>query len=264
MVKLIESATRIEAWMEATKFLLDSRSTINLSLAIESPGTNGPYRTADQCLDRFFVKEQQLPLHSVAETIFPGYEYQRRGSQGVFKHYPEEVYPAISKHPQISWGTYAYRLLRRQGGEGKMVNPLKQMIEKMHVELRTVGPKRSCYEMGIAEGEYDLPIYSAARDATRHMGGPCLSHLSFKLFTGAIHLTAMYRSHDYAYKVPGNLLGLARLQSFVARETGQALGSLVVHSTYAFLGGTKGPLRLLLDEIEGSLDKEEQADDLAH
>ena len=90
----------------------------------------------------------------------------RRGLPGVLEFYPNHVYPSIKRHPSIRWGTYAYRLVRRHGANGK-------------------------------------------QNGTRRMGGPCLSHLSFKLFDGAVHLTTLYRSHDYGYKVPGNLLGLA-------------------------------------------------------
>jgi hypothetical protein len=71
------------------------------------------------------------------------------------------------------------------------------------------------------------------------MGGPCLSHLSFKYSAGAVHLTALYRSHEYRYKTLGNLLGLARLQGCVAQEVGAAIGTLVVHSTYAWLAPSK-------------------------
>ena len=87
------------------------------------------------------------------------------------------------------------------------------------------------------------------------MGGPCLSHLSFKTFQGAVHLTAVYRSHDYAFKVPGNLLGLSRLLSCVARETGQDVGSMVIHSTYAFWGaGQVQALRSLLRDLGAPVD----------
>ena len=249
MVHLIQTATRTEAWVEATKFLLSEGPTLNLSLSIASPGDRGPFPHADKSIDEYLSGESQLPLHTVAETIFPGYEYRRRGSDGVFEVYPNDVYPAIRKHPQITWGTYAYRMVRRKNADGEFVNPLRQLVEKMSGELATKGPKRSCYELGVGEGEYDIALYNTAEDGSRRMGGPCLSHLSFKLFHGAVHLVALYRSHDYAYKVPGNLLGLARLQSFVCRETGQALGSLVVHSSYSFLTGGKGRMRRLLKQV---------------
>ena len=264
MALLIESDTRHEAWMQGVEFLLGNGPSLNVILAIESPGSSGQRRSASRCIDKFLIDNQQPPMHSVAETIFPGHEYRKRGLRGVFEVYPDEVYPAIKRHPKISWGTYAYRLVRRQREDGEFMNPLEQMIEKMKKELAINAPKRSCYELGLTEGEYELPLYDTAKDGTRHMGGPCLSHLSFKFFDGAVHLVAFYRSHDYSFKVPGNLLGLARLQNCVAHEVNRSVGSLVVHSSYAFLNGTKGRMRTLLNEISTNTDPEEAKDVLAH
>ncbi len=249
MVKLIQADTRLAAWMEASEHLLDNGPVLNLVLEIESPAHGGNDPAAPTRIDQFVTDEGQFPMHTVAETIFPGSEYRSRGLRGVFKVYPEQVYPSIRKHPSFRWGTYAYRLVRRQDANGNCVNPLKQMIDKMRQELTTPRPKKSCYELGLAEGEYDLPLYNPADDGARRMGGPCLSHLSFKLFDGAVHLTALYRSHDYRHKVPGNLLGLARLQDCVAHETGQGVGALVVHSSYAYLHGSKTAMRRLLDTL---------------
>ena len=251
MAKLIEADTRLDAWMQAADYLLDHGPVLNLSLEIGSPAAGG----SNVAIDGFLTDEGQLPMHTVAETIFPGAEYQRRGLRGVLDFYPDEVYPTIKKHPAIRWGTYAYRLVRRRNADGEHVNPLKQLIGKMKSEAAKPRPKRSCYELGVAEGEYDVPLYSPAQDGTLHMGGPCLSHLSFKLFQNAVHLTAFYRSHDYRYKVPGNLLGLARLQGCVAREVGRSIGSLTVHSSYAYLNGSKGTMRSLLKNLRRNAEK---------
>ena len=178
--------------------------------------------------------------------------------------YPEKVYPAIKKHPSIRWGTYAYRLVRRRIANDKHINPLQQMIEKMQSEITKSGPKRSCYELGVAEGEYDMPLHSPADDGARRMGGPCLSHLSFKLFDAAVHLTAFYRSHDYRYKVPGNLLGLARLQDCVAHEVDRRTGSLVVHSSYAYLNESKARMRTLLRDLRRTEVRRGTTDAVAH
>ena len=260
MVTLIQAATRLEAWMRGTKHLLDHNSTLNLLLAIAFPTQGHNDHVATERIDEFLATEDQIPTHSVAETIFPGFEYKRRGLRGVFETYPQQVYPSIKRHPSIRWGTYAHRLVHREGAAGKKINPLKQMIDKMNDELATPRPKKSCYELGVAEGEYDLSLYSPLRDGTRRLGGPCLSHLSFKLFDGAVHLTALYRSHDYGYKVPGNLLGLARLQSCVASETGQRIGGLVVHSSYALLSGSRARLRTLLDDLHHAAEPKEVSD----
>lgn len=134
----------------------------------------------------------------------------------------------------------------------------------MQSESTKRGPKNACYELGVAEGEYDVPLHSTAKDGARRMGGPCLSHLSFKLFEDAVHLTALYRSHDYRYKVPGNLLGLARLQACVAREIGRETGSLVVHSSYAYLGGSKTRMQKLLSDLRRAEARKEVGGDVAH
>jgi hypothetical protein len=46
-------------------------------------------------------------------------------------------------------------------------------------------------------------------------------------------LTAMYRNHTYITRCLGNLIGLGRLQAFVAKEAGVKLGSLTCVSTHA-------------------------------
>ena len=256
MAKLLEADTRLDAWMQAANYLLDHGPVLNLSLGIGSPADGG----SNVAIDGLLADE----MRAVAETIFPGAEYRRRGLQGVLDFYPDKVYPAIKKHPSIGWGTYAYRLVRRQDANGKHVNPLKQLIDKMKSEAAKPGPKKSCYELGVAEGEYDMPLYSPAQDGTRRMGGPCLSHLSFKLFQDAVHLTALYRSHDYRYKVPGNLLGLARLQGCVAHEVGRSIGSLTVHSSYAYMKGSKSAMRSLLKNLSSECGREDGCNVLAH
>ena len=245
MAKLIKVKTRLDAWIEAVDYLLKYGPSLNLILAIESPGKG----STNRLIDNFLVNENKYPMHTVAETIFPGSEYRRRGLRGVYEFYPEEVYPALKRHRSNQWGTYAHRLVRRNDGNGRTINPLRQMINKMQSEKANPGPKQSCYELGIAEGEYDLPLYCPEKDGGRRMGGPCLSHLSFKLLNGTVHLSAFYRSHDYRYKVPGNLLGLARLQLCVAQETGCNIGSLVAHSSYAYLHGSKNRIRQLLNDL---------------
>jgi hypothetical protein len=98
---------------------------------------------------------------------------------------------------------------------------------------------RAVYEVSLVENEdllTDIPLYRADTDSRRIRGGPCLSHLSFKLMPeGKVMLTAIYRSHYYIQRALGNLLGLAQLLTFVATEVGVDVGSLVCHSTYAVI-----------------------------
>lgn len=263
MIPPFEAPTRLQAWLQASRYLIKEGPQLNVVLSISNPGSDGALaREASLLVDAFLHSEDNpprhpvYPLHTVAETIFPGWEYSKRGIQGVFKTYPEDEYPTVKKN----WGTYAYRLLRRKNAKGELINPLETLIHKMRDERKVKGDGayRACYELGVAEGEYDLPLYNTTVDQKRRRGGPCLSHLSFKLFEGCVHLTAIYRSHDYRYKTLGNLLGLARLQACVAQEVGVGIGSLVVHSTYAYVdtGQGKQKFETLLTNVENLLAKE--------
>jgi len=97
------------------------------------------------------------------------------------------------------------------------------------------GSYKSCYELGVAEGEYDVRFTTSS--TIRIVGAVARACLTYPLscLNGCVHLTAIYRSHDYRYKVLGNMLGLARLQACVAEQVGAPIGTLVVHSTYAFV-----------------------------
>ncbi len=60
-------------------------------------------------------------------------------------------------------------------------------------------------------------------------------HLSIKLDRGKVRLNATYRSHYYVQRLLGNLIGLARLQYFLAHEADLEIGPLTINSTYAKL-----------------------------
>ena len=88
---------------------------------------------------------------------------------------------------------------------------------------------------------YELAVYDPLRDGRSLYGGQCLSFLSFKLDEElGLMLTAMYRNHTYITRCLGNLIGLGRLQAFVAKEADVKLGSLTVISTHAKLDTGKG------------------------
>jgi len=61
--------------------------------------------------------------------------------------------------------------------------------------------------------------------------------LSFKLAAskGTVDLTAVYRSHHYAKRALGNLVGLSQLLHFVSKESGYDPGVLTCVSTLAHL-----------------------------
>ncbi len=233
-MKLIQSATLAQGWLDACEHLLSMPEWRDTTVVLhigEPTRVRREDRAVANALDAFLLGHNKYSNHTVAETIFPGYEYVRRGVDGVFSSYPDEIFPRLMDLPEVRrWGTYAHRLLQRTDKNGKKYNPLEVCISKM----RQKQPVRAAYEVGLGFG-FDLATYDDDEDRSARLGGPCLSHLSFKLIGGKVHLTAMYRSHYYVQRAYGNLLGLARLQSFVAEQVGVTSGPLVCHSTMAVL-----------------------------
>lgn len=193
-------------------------------------------------VDGFLRKTKQLPLTTIAGTIFPANHYLRNEAKGVYDDFPAE----LSQLPKESWGTYAMRMLRKEGKNGT-INPLQLMVEKLQKYRQRY---RSAYEINLVEemdevaevdDKFEVPIYDAKDDFKLLRGQPCLSHLTFKVANGnALRLTVIYRSHFYVTKALGNLLGLAQLQSFVAAEAGLEVGPLVCHSSHARIDTPKG------------------------
>ncbi|WP_437486758.1 hypothetical protein WME75_04430 [Sorangium sp. So ce1014] len=255
-MKLIQGTTLAQSWLDACEHLLAQPGWVDTTvvLHIKEPARVRRHdKAVAEALDAFLIAHDQYNSHTVAETIFPGYEYVHRGLDGVYKSYPDEIFPRIKDHPQFRhWGTYAHRLLRRTDCNGREYNPLAELIKKM----RQKNPVRASYEVGLGFG-FDLATYDDDEDRGSRLGGPCLSHLSFKLIGGKVHLTVMYRSHYYIQRAYGNLLGLARLQAFVAEQVGVATGPLVCHSTMAVLehgkkwGWKKGEVAPLLVTCRG-------------
>lgn len=250
-----------EAWLEGAKHLLarPSHDEYNLIIEMRDP-TSLPPSSMAICaeVDRFLREHDDQPLNTVAGTIFPAGLYEQRGLRGVYEVYPEEVYPRIKKPHE--WGRYAMRMLRRRDKRGKEINPLQVLVDKLHSELKTSNPYRAIYELGVI----DLPTYDPGEDGKRRRGGPCLSHLSFKLLPDRrLMLTVIYRYHYYIEKGLGNLLGLAQLQTFVARESGSEVGPLVCHSTYAKIdtegSWNLGQVRKLVTRCETASGRSEAA-----
>ena len=65
---------------------------------------------------------------------------------------------------------------------------------------------------------------------------PCLSLLDFKLRSGFVDMTAVYRSQNTFWSMPGNMLALYQMQSDVAQGIGCKVGQveLVVASAHIY------------------------------
>jgi len=252
----------VVAWIAATRQLLavPDHAAFNVVLDIEAPSTlRDEDRRALSRVSDFLEHHDTAGISTVANTIFPAGLYARFGPNGVYSHYPDKVFPRIKDHPANRWGTYAYRLVRRIGPDGAKVNPLQRVIEKLKREGNRSGGLKSHFELNLSDAFVDIGIADPTLPGPQYQrGGPCLSHLSFKITAPAsVSVVAFYRTHFYVQRALGNLLGLTQLLSFVATEAGLKPGALTCISSYARIdqdgGWTLTSVRDLLSECESIL-----------
>lgn len=246
-MNVIESKSVYEAWARAAAYLLtcNEHQDFNLIINISEPeyfdATDGKVR---ELFNEFLIENELKPLDTVANTIFPLAIYNSFGIDGVYNKYPDVIFPKIKLSKGSDWGRYAYRLVRIQSTDDKSktiidpetglpVNPLEKIVAKLSNYKKN--PKKAIYEMSLIDPMLDIAIYRPDRDRCFTMGGPCLSHISFKVIDEKVCLTAFYRSHYYIQKALGNFMGLAWLLYFVANESGLPIGSLTCHSSKAEL-----------------------------
>jgi hypothetical protein len=245
-MKAIEATTCVDAWLQACDYLLsrtaDGWRAYTLVLEIAEPiALPEGDRAVVMLVDRFLASRGGLPINSVVNTLFPALLYQRHGAAGLAQRYLTEIYPSLKRHRDWKWGTYAQRLFQRLDQVGTDIKPLETLITKLRSQLALKGPQRAVYELSTVEPFLDIPIYDPTLDRNRPIGGPCLTHLSVKLTADQrLILTGFYRSHFYIQRALGNLLGLAHLQHFIAKEAGLKMGPLVCHSSMAQLESQSG------------------------
>lgn len=257
----------VPTWLAAAKYLLaNGRRARNLVLEIDHPRLLVTEdERAIKAVDAARRQHCDLSVLTVAGTIFPQGLYRRHGAKGLDARYLKIMARAKKKG---TWGTYAMRMMERRGRKpGTTFNPLDQVIFKLRrASVQGDGNAyESVYEMGVhvaedLDGEpmlaaCELPTFDSALDGGKVSNMPCLSHLTFKLTDAkSVDLTAIYRSHYYAQRALGNLIGLTHLLTYVATQAGIEVGRLTCISTDANLdlenwGGAPAG-RELLRELE--------------
>ena len=240
------------AWAMAFERLLGiGRDVVNLSVTIERPLEEDP--TIPEILDRFTTEARLRNrdhghgvelVSSVANTIFPRALYIPRLGRKAKTHLYEmsdlgrEVTRRRNKR-----GTYFERLMAWPGAKEK-INQLDNAIRRIRsarkrgrntenaLELE-VGAPEDYLDISKCEESGDLSIYGAELDKGITRGFPCLSHISLSLMDGRLHMTALYRNHEFVRRAYGNYLGLGWLLGFVARESGCDVGELMCVSSHA-------------------------------
>ena len=243
------------AWLEATRHLVakPSHDEYSLFLYIEKPLDIGP--RSKFILEEYekILQKKDNSLNMVADTIFPSGMYLRnKRDWSLMRNEYLEKYEWIKGHSSNAWGTYAHRLLHRELLSGEIIDPLGCVIDKINkwvIELNK--PYKASYEIDFFDESLDVSIYRGTTDRNRPYGGPCLSHLSFKVDADKrLHITALYRSHYYLEKALGNLFGLSRLLRAMCEQTNLRAGSMTCLSTYGLLDTGASRSGLVLKEVE--------------
>jgi hypothetical protein len=234
-MEMIKGQTAPAVWLAAVEHLsgCGDHEDFDVFLHVAEPTVlSKPDAAVYEEVDSFLTTRGGFSVHTIAETIFPLDEYLHGGAPGVFNDFPSKIRAIQKARDDGNWGSYAYRILRQKDMHGETFNPLEDLVKK----ITNHGKYRASFEMNRGHPfEDDIPIYDPATDRKRLYGGPCLSHLSIKVHDGKVRFNATYRSHYYVRRLLGNLVGLGRLQFFVAREAGLEVGGLTINSTFARL-----------------------------
>jgi thymidylate synthase len=213
------------AWVAAASAVIARGDEYyNVVIDVEDPWTHDDNDNAVITLvDKFLRERNENPIITIANTIFPQAQYEAHGSPA-FYAVEHKDFDRLTDTKR--WGRYFERITRHRKAEGETYNPLQDMIDKLRRQEGAGVHYKAAYE---------LAVYDPLRDGRSLYGTlPCLSFLSFKLHPkNGLLLTAMYRNHTYVTRCLGNLIGLGRLQAFVAKEAGVKLGSLTCVSTHA-------------------------------
>jgi thymidylate synthase len=217
------------AWVEASRKLIrEGDEAYNVLIEVTEPVTHDAQDVEVIKFVNTFLCERGCganPVSTVCNTIFPQTLLQAHGSPKFYDVYREKVFGKLTKSKQ--WGRYFERMTRKIDRKGQPYNPLDKIIEKLKKQNGAKTPYKAAYE---------LTIYDPALDRKRYRNAPCLSYLSFKRHPDlGLTLTAVYRNQTYITRCLGNLIGLGRLQAFVAKEAGLKVGTLTCLSTHAEL-----------------------------
>jgi len=147
-------------------------------------------------------------------------------------------------HHENKKGTYFSRMISWPGKEMGQFNQIAKRIAHLRVQNNPEHHKSAFNAGDIAVSEPGLDLASTsdvgdlgmntyAANDNRTRSFPCLVHVDVGLFQDKINLLGVYRHQFLIQKGYGNMIGLARLQRFLAQQTGYGVGELAIQATLA-------------------------------
>jgi hypothetical protein len=220
---------------------LESADTWPISTVANTLFPAALYRPPAFSWSRNLTEEQVAELDDAAKAMFDAY-----GS----------MLDDIKRHPGNASGTYFSRMFTWPGREVGGVNQLESRIKylrgkKNHhaSDLAIGGEGEVAIEENIAFG-----LQEYASTDRRQRAFPCLVHINLSAVDGVLSLTAVYRNWFMITRGYGNLVGLSRVLSFIAQQTGLRVGEIVILAGNATAeresyGGKGGVDQLIADVV---------------
>jgi len=115
---------------------------------------------------------------------------------------------------------FEYTYGQRLRAWGSSTDQIAYVIKKLRESPQT---RRACAITWVADVD------------TKREEVPCMIVVDFKLRDGALHLTALFRSHDFAGAYPANLYGLTEVLRYVAEKLGVRIGTITTLSISAHI-----------------------------
>lgn len=262
-MKVISENNFSLAWLKALELLLEcGGKTSHLNVVIENVDKEDT--EIRHILDDFINRKNMTPVSTVANTIFPTALYYPTNPKLMgckARHHLYQMYEKGNvirqRIPANRRGTYFNRMIDWTGSNGRKINQIERIIERLQNGLTQKKPFSSIYEMnmgGVEECTVDdateeIQIYRPDKD-TSIRGFPCLSHISLTLHKGYLDMNAIYRNQYFIQKAYGNFLGLSRLLKFICQEVGCEAGELVCMASHAELEVGKRDIVKLIQECK--------------
>lgn len=202
-------------------------------------------------VDQLMVNHNFQTVETVANTIFPKGLAESSSDPAELVARYRAMYPRLRRlDPDNASGTYFGRLIEFPNGESS-VDQLDKIIRRLTTQSTQKGPMGAAYEAtyhAAEDGAEPLGVYHPAKD-NKYRGFPCMSGMSFQRDRTHLHLLAHYRYEYLACKGYGNYLGLARLQSYVAKQCELEVGQLTIVAGRSHLDITLARLGQFLDGL---------------
>jgi hypothetical protein len=244
--RYVVGQTVSEGWLGAVRLLHDTPGgkAVHLVVRILDPTreiTEIRARAQDLVAANNGGTDGAMPdIATTRNTIFPAaYARRTRGPKQLADYYRER-YPELQQFRHNERGTYFGRIVAYPRGKGnEPADQLTDTVRKLRDELRSGSNKSSRYEINIYSERFDRSP----------MSFPCLAHLSVHLHERRVHLQAIYRNESLIARGYGNYLGLAELQTYIAKYARAGVGELMVTAGHAELDGLKRPVTAMLKDF---------------